>query len=186
VRTPQIIELADVEPFPGLIWDEYAWYGVERLPSWERFHCHRLAHPGVQHLVDGLGPGEVLVTIPTEEPDAPTLAQFAAYRTFKENEAALAHATLAAIDAYLMEAHRLPRRCSAGMLIELIRPIRLTVHMLATPAAGFVGLEFACAMEPWQGLGILTQGARVVEVGWAEVGYDDSYVRNIVEAQLPA
>jgi hypothetical protein len=173
----------DHEPFPRLRWRDGDWEGRTSLLGWAGIRAGRRsdAHPAG----DGPPDGEVGLSVygDSHVPQPPSEAQARAWRHLVQNEAAVTAAVLRAIlDAYpaLQEmygyegeeaAERMPDVASVDELKERVRPS--FVHVLTDERDGmaFVGFELECAWDEEHGLGVMTHGGRVLEVGQAETAF---------------
>lgn len=176
-------EVLDREPFPRLQWRNGEWEGRAVLPGWAGFQARQGPYCGLSG--DGPSDGEVRLSVfvDSEVPEPPGEAQTRAWRHLVENETAVTAAVLRAIlDEYpaLREmygydgddpAEPMPDVTSAAGLRELIG--LSNVHVLEGEKDGmaYVGFELGCTWDEEHGLGVMTHGGRVLEVGQADTSF---------------
>ncbi len=171
-------------PFPPLARDEYFWSGDDVLPAWSGFQSRRGPYTSIDQDEPSDGTVRVTVTPKTEGARAPTAGQLAAYAFLKAEQDAIAHAILDRL-LTIYPAEKLAYEEAVDdtwpELPEVSEPEQFRsliglgcVHVLTVERDGmaYVGFEFGCDWED-HGLGVLTHGSRVVEVGHAEVAFND-------------
>lgn len=172
------------DPFPSMKWDEDRWTAHVRLPGWAGFQARLGPYAGLSGDEPSDGTVELSVELEDQEQRPPTPAQAAAYRHLVTNEAALTRAILQAVfDEYpryresywdaLDEPEELfPPVASPEGLKPLIG--LATVHVLPDQKDGlaYVGFELGCVWDDEHGLGVMTHGGRILEVGQADTSFD--------------
>ena len=176
----------EVPPFPTLTLDDYLWVGTIRLPTWAGFQTRRGRYSSVTSSSVSDGTVRLSVEWYSDAPVPPSAEQIAAFAYLLESEKLVTDSVLTAIferypefreetlDAYDYS------ETSLAALPEISRPEHLrsliglsTVHIsnLAQDARSYIGFEFGCEWEKEHGLGVLTDGERVLDVGAAEVSF---------------
>jgi hypothetical protein len=171
-------------PFPPLRWDEYAWAGEARIPSWAGFQPRMGAYGAISDDAPSDGSARLSVTSPDEEgPAPPTPAQAAALRFLLDNDRAVTDAVLRAIFATyptLREQYGYDEDEAAELLPAISSPAELkrlvgfhTIHLLEVEKDGmaYVGIEGGCSWDEEHGVGVMTHGARIVELGGADTSF---------------
>ena len=173
-------------PFPPLTWDRFSWVGEDVLSSWAGFRDPEFQSKG-QHAETSNGG----VTLQIQPPEAkegerarPSPEQARAYEFLKSHEVATAESVLLAIfKEYpaLRGAYAFDAEVAAKLMPEIRKPEDLRaliglryVHLLPTArdGVGYVGFEFECTWDD-HGLGVMTHKGRIVEVGTAEMAFDE-------------
>jgi hypothetical protein len=168
-----------IPPFPELVRDEFFFAGEDVLPVWAGFQSRR----GPYCAIDRHEPSDGSVRVSVKPAGAePTGAQRAAYEFLLAEQRAIRDAVLARILAEYPEIKRqyeldtdeaLPEVNDAAEFRSLLGLANVHVLTVERDGRAYLGLEFGCEWEEEHGLGVLTHGARVVDVGHAEVAFND-------------
>ncbi len=78
---------------------------------------------------------------------------------------------------FLPPAFELPKSVGVKPLTNLLKLNQITLHEIELDGLAYVGYSFNAVWEPELGLGVLTHGDRVVELG----GADTSFLRWVAE-----
>jgi hypothetical protein len=171
-----------------LTWGDHFWEGKAVLPSWTGFQ-KRL---GPYASVSGAEPSSGEVQLSVSSPDAhipasPSEAQVKGFRHVRDNSDEMRDLVLKAIlDVYpkWRESYkeflgeeleeRMPALHDPSDLKTLIG--LSTVHVLSVERDGlaYVGFEFGCEWEEEHGLGVMSHGNRIIDVGSAEEAFSAS------------
>jgi|ERR1043166_4009878 hypothetical protein len=169
----------------SLTWGRHFWEGRGVLPAWAGFQ-QRL---GPYASTSGSKPsaGEVQLSVSSPEdgvPTEPSEAQEKAFRHVRQNDAAMRDKVLKAVfDAY--PERRETYKEFLGEDFETQMPVLKapadlksliglsTIHILAVEKDGlaYLGFEFGCEWEEEHGLGVMSHGDRIIEVGSAEEAF---------------
>lgn len=172
-------------PFPPFRWDEYWWTGPVRLPAWAGLRPPERADaetPPAPPRPDGTV--DVLVRVKGFEPQPPNDAQAAAFAYLLAQQTAIRDAILQAAFAYYtadyldwrgehgydaaQAARWLPDLHHPDDLKPLIRLLSIGIFPTQQGGLAYVGYEFACTWDDEHGLGAMTHGDRIVELGQAD------------------
>jgi hypothetical protein len=184
-RPERIVQFADSI---RLTWGNHFWEGKAVLPSWAGFQKRLGAYASISGAEPSTGEVQLSVSSPDADiPDAPSEAQIKAFNYVRENDQAMRDKVLEAIfDVYpkwresykefLAEEleERMPALHSPSDLKTLIGIS--TVHVLSAEKDGlaYVGFEFGCEWEEEHGLGVMSHGNRIIDVGSAEEAFSAS------------
>jgi hypothetical protein len=176
----------NVPPFPPLAFDSYAWTGVVRLRAWAGFQSSGGPYASMNSARESDGLVDLRVHVPGDDPVPPSAEQLAAFALLLEEQNLVIDSVLSAIlqrypawrDEYLddMAEDDEDDEDALALLPEITRPEELCpliglafVHILAEAKDGraYIGFEFGCEWETEHGLGIMTHGDTVLEVGHA-------------------
>jgi len=177
-KNPTILTMP---PFPPLVWDGSAWGGRIPLNSWKGFQTRLGAYESVS--ADTPSDGIVCVCVEPAEPpptetsrkQPPSATQADANRDFVDCERAIHDRIVQAVvefynsvvDTYIE--YRVPDLPPALDSPDQLRGlIGLNfVHVLAEEKDGvcYIGCQFGCEWDEEHGLGVMTHGGDVVEVG---------------------
>ncbi len=172
-------------PLPPLVREQFFWCGEDVLPSWAGFQSRRGPYCSIDRPEPSDGTVGVSVKPADEADEAPTRAQLAAYEFLKSEHAAIAAAILTKLltvypdmkwaydDAVDETWPKLPDVTEPGGFRSLMG--LATVHVLSVERDGlaYVGFEFGCDWEDEHGLGVLTHRTRVLDIGHAEVSFNN-------------
>jgi hypothetical protein len=175
-----------VEPFPPLRWTGALWEGRVDLPVWRGFSAGQGTEDTVfLRVAPPPGGGEY------REPSPP---QAAALRYLLSHDAAIRDNIVRAIYVNypaLQHEYGYDPDEAARVMPDLTGPDDLhnlihlsTVHIFDTTWDGvaYEGFEFDCTWDAEHGLGVLTHRARMVEVGGAEVSYEEWLARRDLDS----
>jgi hypothetical protein len=185
-RTVQFTESVQLK------WGGHFWEGRTVLHSWAGFQERLGAYASESSSEPSIGEVQLTVESPDDSiPSSPSEAQVKGFCYMRDNEIAVQNQVLKAIfDVYpkWREDYRdflgedLDRQMPVlNTPADLKRLIGLsTVHILDDEKDGlaYVGFEFGCTWEEEHGLGVMTIGDRVVEVGSAEESFGVSSEEN--------
>lgn len=162
--------------------DEYgfSWRAKCRLPSWSGYLDCSGPYGGV--IKGAVSDGAVeLVFAPEGRDNRPLESdELDLIQWFMENEAKVSDAVKAALfDAYpgltaaygytaAEQAELMPPVAAPDEMKRLIGLYAVNIHQTRNGAEPYVGFEFGCTWDTEHGLGVLTHGSRVVEVGGAD------------------
>lgn len=184
-RTKQPEKIIQFTESIQLKWVDYFWEGKAVLPSWSGFQ-KRL---GSYSSLTGSEPssGEVLLSVssPDEKtPSPPSEAQVRSFCYIRDNDCAMREKVLKAIfDVY--PTWRENYQDFLGEEFEKQMPVLRnlsdlksliglsTLHILKAEKDGqaYVGFEFGCTWEEEHGLGVMSLGGQIVDVGSAEEAF---------------
>ena len=168
---------------PPLSWDGDVWKGQIVLRTWHGFQTRQGPYSGLSS--DQPSDGTARLFVHGGEADHPTPEQAAAYRYLIEQEKAVSDSVLQVIfDGYPDEREAFLDAVDeelADLCPEIDRPEQLKslmgldiVHILPIPREGlaYVGFEFGCVWESEHGLGVMTYGDRIVQIGSAATAFN--------------
>lgn len=173
-------------PFGRLVSDGQDWVGEVLLAGWEGFHPRphpvRPADAGNAAL-----PGwevEVRVEGSGSPPEPPTSAQERAFAHLTGREPEITEAVQRAILAEyprLRELYGYDAETAAEIMPEGVESVDdlqdlIGLHQVHVPATeqdglAYVGFELGCSWDEEHGLGVMTHGSRVLEVGQADASF---------------
>jgi hypothetical protein len=176
----------DVPPFPPLTFGDYAWSGSILLRTWTGFQTRRGPYASVSAAEVSDGTVELRVHCDGADPVPPSAEQVAAFAYLLQSEKLVTDSVLTAI----FERYPQFREEALGSYAEneeylapfpeIARPDQLRpliglsiIHVLrdANEGRSYVGFEFGCVWEEEHGLGVMTHGDRVLEVGAADSSF---------------
>ncbi|MFN3651759.1 MAG: DUF6985 domain-containing protein [Armatimonadota bacterium] len=172
-------KLLETPPFPILIWDDFCWRGSLQLKSWAGFQSRRGPYNSVDSPAGSDGTASLTVFTSNDQPVPPTVEQAAAIRFLFEHEEQIRDSILRAVlDAYpeIREDYEDAGEEMPDISVpdELMPHLGLSfVHCLRVSRSDMVylGFELGCSWEPEHGLGVMTHGTRVIEVGGADTSF---------------
>jgi hypothetical protein len=177
---------------PSLAWDGDFWTGKVQLPSWRGFQSRGGSY-GSRDAEESSGEVELSLAPPSGEveivgPRPPAPEQLAAFWHLLDEEPALFKAVLKAAFEYYQRCRKMSWPGADGRPLGALKsPSALkrylglgTVHLLpvAKDGLGYIGFELGCSWDDEHGLGVMTHGRRVVELG----GADSAFLEWIAEA----
>lgn len=175
----------DQPPFPPLEWIDCDWWeGTAVFPAWAGFQSRGNATESLDDEAPSDGSARVTVT-PWDslESPRPSEAQARAFRFQVERGDEVLAAVLAALrphydqmrpswrEAYDEEELDEVMPADPGGFRHLIGLSQVHVHPYLRDGMAYVGLEFGCAWDEEHGLGVMMHGARVVDIGGADVSF---------------
>ncbi len=164
---------------PLLSWDRFFWVGTDTLPSWAGFH----ERGPFARKSETPSEGRVIVSVEPatndNEPAEPMPEQVRAYEFLKSHERSVASAVLTAIfdgypalrKAYGLDDDLMPEIHAPDDLRVLMGINQVHVLRHAKDGLAYVGFEFECTWDPDHGLGVMTHGERIVDVGAADTSF---------------
>jgi hypothetical protein len=172
----------EIPPFPPLTWDEYAWVGEVRLPSWAGFQSRRGPYASVSD--EKPSDGTARLTVDAKAMARPTPEQVAAFQYLLDNEATVGEEVGRALldyypgereaylDAYdLEESDDVPEVTDLAGLRSLVGLSSVHVLSLARDGMACIGFEFGCVWDGEHGAGVMTHCGRVIAVGQADCSF---------------
>ena len=162
-------ETLNMPPFPPLRWEDYAWVGELKLPSWAGFQTRRGWYGAISSESPSDGTARLSVApVDDEGRSHPTAEQEAAVKYLMDNEAAVAASVLQALfDQYPDEkaayAEDYSEEEAEETLPDIADPSGLRaliglsdVHVLSVfkDGAAYVGFEFGCVWDEEHGAGV--------------------------------
>lgn len=187
-RKPIQQRMVTIAPFPKLKLCAGDWEGTDLLPSWKGFESRGGAYGSRSSSRPSTGKVKVRVIAVRDRTGdlPPSPEQLAAYQYLKDNEPAITASLLAAIlriypklrknygfkDSDYMDDLYMPVIKTADDLRPLIG--LGTVHVLDIAKAdhAYIGFECGCTWDEEHGLGVLMDKGRVIEVGQADMAFD--------------
>jgi hypothetical protein len=169
-------------------WDGHFWAAKTGLPAWAGFQ-ERLG-PYASESAPGPSDGKVQLSVrnPTEQAakiSPPSNAQERAFCFVRDNDEVLRNKILKAIfEEYpkMRETFReflgeeldqqMPELRESSELKRLIGLSTVHISDVEKEGVAYVGFEFGCTWEEEHGLGVMTHGDRIIEVGDAETAFD--------------
>lgn len=169
-------------PFPPLLWNDGDWLTTCTLEAWEGF----LSWDGLAASPTSAGAASLYVESPNPQQKAqPSAAQATAFRFLLLHQTSIRDAMLSAL---AVEYEKWRAEWSSAMVAEefarLMPPVAmmsgfreliglLNIYMLAVAEdeIAYIGFGFGCAWDDEHGLGVLTHGQRVVEVGGEDTAF---------------
>jgi hypothetical protein len=151
-------------------WDEYWWKTQLVLSAW----------PGSVRNPPGTDPAEIdIVFAPEGRDDSPlTEHETALVRWFIANQVDVFGAVSEALTAWYVNVRSdylqfvsetdLPDELNPANVSDYLRLLSVNVHNVYVGDMPYLGFEFAATWEPEHGVGVLTHGTRVVEIGGAD------------------
>lgn len=177
--TPLVIERP---PLPVMIQvSETFWEGIDLFPSWSRLNIPTRS-PGryLSHSIDRRAIVRLHNSTRANTIEAPSIAQLNAYAFLKANEEKITHLVASAIPGYLK---KLRDELDWGDLVGDIPEVtglgsRICVDAIVIQAAekdglAYVGFAFDCDWDPEHECGVLTHGLDIIQIGHADVSFDD-------------
>jgi hypothetical protein len=178
-----------MEPFPSLELDNGKWVGEVSLPFWEGAADCSGPYGSLASTAPSDGIAGLLVFGP-ERPseELPTTAQAKAFRFLMENEQAIGRAIQERFCSYYDELREgialdghdpeqyLPRLKWDGEIRQSIGIACCYVLHESREGMSFVGFLFGCEWDEEHGLGVLTHGLNLLDIGGADIAfnaYDD-------------
>jgi len=174
----------NVPPFPVLSWNGASWEGQVVLPAWKGFPV-RLGPYGTPTAAETSDGNVRLHVAPPDGDGRPSNDQVAAFRFLQDHDATVRDNILRAIyvnypalqNEYGYDtdeaAALMPDLAAPADLRRLIALLTLHIHKSTWDGAAYVGFEFGCTWDGEHGLGVLTHRGRMVEVGGAEVSFEE-------------
>jgi hypothetical protein len=182
---PDSKQPADIErpPFPRLRWADGDWVGTAILPAWAGFQSRGGAYGGRDSTE--ASDGGVRVSVASPHPnnrEPPSAAQAAAFGVLVARQAEVRDAMLEALLAKYAQwraewedamdpeefEERMPPVAAPAGFRSLIGLSDVHVHTAAKDGVAYIGFELGCTWDYEHGLGFMTHGTRVVEVGGAD------------------
>jgi hypothetical protein len=168
-----------------LKWGDYFWEGRLVLPSWSGFQKRLGPYSSVSGCEPSVGEVQLSVSSPDEsKPSPPCEAQVRSFCYIRDNDCVMCEKVLKAIfDVY--PAWRENYKDFLGEEFEKQMPVLhtlsdlksliglSTVHILNVEKDGlaYVGFEFGCTWDEEHGLGVMSIGGRIIDVGSAEEAF---------------
>jgi uncharacterized protein DUF6985 len=172
----------ELEPVGRLDWDRGSWRGELVLPGWQGFQA-RLG-PYASLSSGEPSDGTAMLGVSAGSGDPPAESQARAIRFLVENADEVSLAVQQAIFAEyprLQEMYGYEPAVAEEIMPGIGSPAGLrdliglsTVHVLDVEKDGLacVGFELGCSWDEEHGLGVMTHGARVLEVGAADASFN--------------
>jgi hypothetical protein len=173
-------DVYDQPPFPRMEWKQGDWEAEVILPEWAGFQSRRGWYCGVNSPDPSDGTVRLRVIRPAGKVTPPSAEQVAAYRHLRESGPQVRDALLAAIfaeyptfreeylDSYDKDDdERVPALERPDQLRSLMGLGNLFVLTEHRDGMAYVGFEFGCEWESEHGLGVMTHGTRVIDIGQA-------------------
>lgn len=176
----------DQPPFPRLQWDDGDWEAEVVLPEWSGFQTRRGWYCGVSSPDPSDGSARLRVIRPPGESPTPSAEQAAAYQHLLDHGSSVRDAILTAVfaeyptfreeylDCFDEEdedfadiAAGVPELKRADELRSLMGLGNLFILDVSRDGLAYVGFEFGCEWESEHGLGVMTHGTRVIDIGQA-------------------
>ncbi len=155
------------------------WIASVRLPSWAGFQARRGGYGALSS--DDPSDGSVEIMFESDESDLEVCdGDKALIQWFLDNEAAVAQSAMIGLIAEYPRLQELydyegqdrenlmPDVSSTEDFRTLIGLQCVHIHAVQKNGVPYIGFEFGCAWDNEHGLGIMTNGTRVVEVGGAD------------------
>ena len=161
------------------------WQGQFTLSAWAGFQARNGPYGQLSEDTPSEGRTKLSISTQGEPPQPPTPAQSAAFAHLLAAQIPLRDAILSAVArAYpdWQEDYGYDEADARELMPDIAQPNDLralmglsTVHILTTAYEGlaYVGFKFGCTWDEEHGLGALTHGGRVVEVGQADTTFLD-------------
>jgi hypothetical protein len=173
------------------------WTTALRLPALVPLTQGLAARNAPQHILDPFRePGEVLVHVDTKG-QWPSAMQIINFSWLEEEHEALAAAVLSSIHRqyphirstydFLPEEDLpavLPEIAAPEDLLPLLRLNILTIQAIDHASTPYLGFDFSCAWDEEHGLGVLTCGTEILEIGTADVSVDRAAAQEHRDALL--
>ena len=179
-------EVYDQPPFPPLTWNDGDWEAEVVLPEWSGFQTRRGWYCGVSSPDPSDGSARLRVIRPRGESPIPSVEQAATYEHLLDHGSAVRDAILAAVfaeypkfredyldsydekdDEFADIAAGVPELKHVDELRSLIGLGNLFILPEARDRMAYVGFEFGCEWESEHGMGVMTHGTRVIDIGQA-------------------
>jgi hypothetical protein len=175
-------------PFPPLKREMHEWTGKDVLTAWAGTQERHGAYTSRSSAKPSKG--SVVINIPRigeddVNPDPPAKEQVAAYAYFKENQAAVTQAIMAALLKDYTKIRRQWLKHDPDLdLPEIKTPDEMrknvglgTLHMfdVAKKGIAYFGLELGCTWDDEHGAGVVIHRNRVVAVGQADTSFTTDY-----------
>lgn len=182
-----------IPPLPLLLWNVHAWQGEYVFPAWAGFQSRR----GAYGSRDSQKASDGRVTVRVASPSAmlqPSADQVAGFASLVQHQAVIRDTLLDALLpryrnwredwADAMDPQEFEETMpDVSLLLEFRQLIGLShVHVLKESSKGiaYIGFELGCTWDREHGLGFMTHGQRVVDVG----GADTSFLEWIAERDI--
>ena len=186
VKQPKrIVQFADSIQ---LEWSNFFWEGTAVLPAWTGLQKRLGPYASVSGVDQSSGEVHLSVSSPEDDiPSAPSEAQVKGFCHVRDNGPAMRDKVLKAIfDVYPKWRDKYKDFLGEGLekqMPVLHTPSDLrsliglsTIHVLRVEKDGlaYVGFEFGCEWEEEHGLGVMSHGDRIIDVGSAEEAFNSS------------
>ncbi len=172
-------------PFPELLWTEWGWWeGKTILPCWAGFQSRGAAYGSKDSKAVSNGAALINLT-PPDGLQIPSEVQCQAFSFQIEKGDEIVSSVLTALTDYYVKLRPkcagyydeetfgriMPLISSANDFKQLIGLSQIHVHPWLKNGVCYVGLELGCGWDEEHGLGVMLHGARVVEIGSADVSF---------------
>jgi len=180
---------ADAPDFPKLKKNEFFWEGTSKLPAWAGYQDRSGSYGSPGSHRASTGKVLVSVTIP-EDKKSPSPQQIAAFAHVQKSQEKLRDAMLTRLFKEYPQLQKefgysdeeaeelMPNIKSKDDFKNLIGLHTLHVLNVAHRGKAYIGFEFGCSWDMEHGLGCMTHGSRIVEMG----GADSSFMECIAES----
>ena len=170
----------DIPPFPLLKWDDYYWVGSIFLPAWAGFQARLGSYGAESSTIGSDGSAYLNVITPEDKQVSPSSQQAAAYQHLIEQQEAIRDAILQIIftnyhqwqEEYSYKDEDIEEFMPNIERIDQLKPLMglstARIFSISKNDLAYVGFEFGCTWDDEHGLGVMTHGNRVVEVGGAD------------------
>lgn len=179
-------------PFPLLTWDDGDWTAEAVLPEWAGFQTRRGWYNAVNSPDPSDGSVRLRVIRPRGAQREPAAEQSTAFEHLCANGALVRDAILAAVFAEYPKfredyldcfddeegedfadiAAGVPEVSSSHGLRSLMGLGNVFILDVFRDGMAYVGFEFGCEWESEHGLGVMTHGDRVIDIGQAPTAFD--------------
>ena len=184
MSSPDELAECSMPPLPPLRWSGHAWEGEHVFPAWSGFQSRRGAYGSRDSRSASDGRATVRVASPSATTQ-PLAEQVAAFAQFIQEQDAVRDALLDALLpryenwredwASAMDAREfkkvMPAVSSPSAFRRLIGLSYLHILEESFQGIAYVGFECGCTWDTEHGLGFMTHGQRVVDVGGADTAF---------------